>query len=114
VAINTVALSGELTQIEPLRHTPAGVPVVNFKLTHKSQQIEAGYRRQVDCDVNGIAIGEVAVAMSRLQAGHAVAVEGFLNRKNRMSAQLILHVTKASQLSKETEYAKTGTEQSQG
>jgi primosomal replication protein N len=33
--------------------------------------------------------------MSRIQPGSAVNVEGFLNRKNRMSAQLILHVTKA-------------------
>ena len=93
--INAVALSGELKEIEPLRHTPAGVPLLNFRLAHKSQQMEAGYKRQVDCELNGIAIGEVAVTMSRIQPGSAVNVEGFLNRKNRMSAQLILHVTKA-------------------
>ena len=93
--INAVALSGELKEIEPLRHTPAGIPLLNFRLAHKSQQMEAGYKRQVDCELNGIAIGEVAVAMSRMQPGSAVSVEGFLNRKNRMSAQLILHVTKA-------------------
>ncbi|HET6491496.1 MAG TPA: primosomal replication protein N [Burkholderiales bacterium] len=93
--INAVALSGELKEIEPLRHTPAGIPLLNFRLAHKSQQMEAGYKRQVDCELNGIAIGEVAVAMSRIQPGSAVNVEGFLNRKNRMSAQLILHVTKA-------------------
>ena len=81
---------------EDLRaHTPAGVPLLNFRLAHKSQQMEAGYKRQVDCELNGIAIGEVAVTMSRIQPGSAVNVEGFLNRKNRMSAQLILHVTKA-------------------
>ena len=93
--INAVALSGELKEIEPLRHTPAGIPLLNFRLAHKSQQMEAGYKRQVDCELNGIAIGEVAVAMSRIQPGSAVHVEGFLNRKNRMSAQLVLHVTKA-------------------
>ena len=63
--INAVALSGELKEIEPLRHTPAGIPLLNFRLAHKSQQMEAGYKRQVDCELNGIAIGEVAVAMSR-------------------------------------------------
>lgn len=91
---NAVALSGALVAIEPLRHTPAGVPLLNFRLAHKSQQIEAGYKRQVECEMNGVAIGDTAVEISRLQTGQAISVSGFLNRKNRMSAQLILHVTK--------------------
>jgi len=40
-------------------------------------------------------MAEVAVVMSRLKPGQAVKVNGFLNRKNRMSTQLILHVTEA-------------------
>ena len=36
-------------------------------------------------------------------------LEGFLNRKNRMSAQLILHVTRAQEL-KDTSHAKNGNE----
>ena len=96
--VNAVALSGELVDIEPLRHTPAGIPLVGFRLAHKSQQLEAGYKRQVGCEMNGMAIGEVAVAMSRMKQGHNVSVEGFLNRKNRMSTQLVLHVTKAQTL----------------
>lgn len=107
--VNAVAVSGELKDVEPLRHTPAGIPLLNFTLTHKSQQIEAGYKRQVECELNGIAIGEVAVVMSRMPPGAMVNVEGFLNRKNRMSAQLILHVTNARS-HKETHHAKTGTE----
>jgi primosomal replication protein N len=104
---NRVTLTGELAQLEPLRHTPAGIPLLNFRLAHKSQQLEAGYRRQVECEVNGIAIGEVAVAMSKMQAGAEVKLDGFLNRKNRMSAQLILHVAQARML-KDTDHAKTG------
>jgi primosomal replication protein N len=110
---NAVALSGELKDIEPLRHTPAGIPLLNFKLAHKSQQMEAGYKRQVECELNGIAIGEIALVMSRMQAGATVNLEGFLNRKNRMSAQLVLHVTNAGTL-KETDHAKTGIRQEQG
>ena len=70
---NAVALSGELKDIEALRHTPAGIPLLNFRLAHKSRQMEAGYRRQVECELNAIAIGEVAVAMSRMPAGAAVS-----------------------------------------
>jgi len=106
VEINAVALSGELAAIEPLRHTPAGIPLLNFKLAHKSRQIEAGYKRQVECEMNGVAMAEVAVEMSRFGVGQQVRLSGFLNRKNRMSTQLILHVTQA-QLLKETSNAET-------
>lgn len=111
--VNAVALSGEIRDIEPLRHTPAGIPLLNFRLAHKSQQLEAGYKRQVECELNGIAIGEIAVVMSRMQTGAEVHLEGFLNRKNRMSAQLVLHVTNARTL-KEADHAKIGIGQEQG
>ena len=92
---NEVGLSGELTAIEPLRYTPAGIPLLSFKLMHRSRQTEAGLKRQVECEMGGVAMAEVAVVMSRLKPGQSVKVNGFLNRKNRMSAQLILHVTEA-------------------
>ena len=92
---NEVALSGEITSIEPLRYTPAGIALLNFKLQHRSLQTEAGLKRQVECDMSGVAMAEVAVAMSRLKPGQVARVKGFLNRKNRMSAQLILHATEA-------------------
>ena len=95
---NEVALSGELTALEPLRYTPAGIALLNFRLAHRSQQIEAGLKRQVECEMGGVAMAEVAVAMSRFRAGQAVRVRGFLNRKNRMSAQLILHATEAREI----------------
>ena len=95
---NEIALSGELTAIEPLRYTPAGIPLLSFKLKHQSRQMEAGLRRQVECEMGGVAMAEVAVAMSRLKLGQAVRMSGFLNRRNRMSTQLILHVTEAREI----------------
>ena len=93
--VNEVALSGELTAIETLRYTPAGIPLLAFRMRHRSQQMEAGVKRQVECEMSGMAMAELAVAMSRLKPGQALRVTGFLNRKNRMSAQLILHATAA-------------------
>jgi primosomal replication protein N len=95
VDANEIALSGELTTIEPLRYTPAGIPVLGFKLMHRSRQVEAGLKRQVECEMGGVAMAEVAVSMARLKPGQVVKVSGFLNRKNRMSAQMILHATEA-------------------
>jgi len=93
--LNAVALHGELTEIEPLRHTPAGIPLLHFKLQHRSHQNEAGFKRQVECEMGAVAMGEVAVMLARLTEGQNVTVSGFLNRRNRMSRQVILHATEA-------------------
>jgi primosomal replication protein N len=93
VDVNAVSLTGQLAGIEPLRHTPAGLPLLSFKLAHRSLQVEGGYKRQVECEVNCIALGDAATQLSRVKAGAGVKVTGFLNRKNRMSAQLVLHAT---------------------
>ena len=88
-------MTGELATIEPLRYTPAGIPLLAFRLLHRSRQTEAGLKRQVECEMGGVAMADVAVAMARLKPGQAVKLSGFLNRKNRLSTQLILHATAA-------------------
>jgi primosomal replication protein N len=93
VDANGVTLAGTLAHLEPLRHTPAGLPLLQFKLAHKSVQIEAGFKRQVECEVNCVLLGEGAAQLARITAGTQIRVTGFLNRKNRMSAQLVLHAT---------------------
>lgn len=93
--MNAVALRGQLTEVEPLRHTPAGIPLLHFRLQHRSLQSEAGFRRQVECEMSAVAMGEVAVRLARVKAGQTVNVSGFLNRRNRMSRQVILHAIEA-------------------
>jgi primosomal replication protein N len=94
VSGNAVTLTGEIVGADALRHTPAGIPIVQFTLAHRSQQIEAGFKRQVECEVTCVALGDPAAELSRVQAPAKASVTGFLNRKNRMSAQLVLHATK--------------------
>ena len=98
MAENAVTLAGELAHVEPLRHTPAGLPLLQFTLAHKSLQIEAGYKRQVECEVNCVALGDAATQLSRVKPGTGISVTGFLNRKNRMSAQLVLHASQTELL----------------
>jgi len=93
VSENTVSLNGTLAAIDPLRHTPAGLPVVDFILAHASSQTEAGNQRQVEFDMPGKATGDLATRIAQLRQGCQVTVQGFLNRKHRMSRQLVLHVT---------------------
>ena len=95
---NAVTLAGTLAQVEPLRHTPAGLPLLQFRLAHKSMQVEAGFKRQVECEMSCVALGEIASALAKESAGAGISVTGFLNRKHRMSAQLVLHATKTELL----------------
>jgi len=81
--------------MEPLRHTPAGIPLLEFRMQHRSQQNEAGFKRQVECEMGVVAMGDVAMRLSRLKTGRTVTVKGFLNRRNRMSKQIILHAIEA-------------------
>ena len=90
---NTVGLSGVLAAVEPLRHTPAGLAVVEFTLSHASEQTEAGQNRQLEFEIAAKATGELAARIARLPQGSVMEVQGFLNRKHRMSRQIVLHVT---------------------
>lgn len=86
-------LSGNLIELDALRHTPAGIPVVNFRLSHASEQIEAGHVRSVQCEVAGLAFDREARLMAAARLGMQVKVTGFLAGKSRDSKQLILHAT---------------------
>jgi primosomal replication protein N len=100
-APNSVTLAGEITAIEPMRHTPAGLPLLNLRLTHRSVQAEAGIQRQTEFEVGAVAIGDIAVAASKFQMGDTVTVQGFLAARRRMGAQigtqLTLHLTQITQ-----------------
>jgi primosomal replication protein N len=88
-------LSGRLAHIEPLRHTPAGVPVIEFRITHSSRQIEAGAERAVECEMDGVGLGETARKLAELAPGAAVTVTGFIARRSVRSNWPVLHATAA-------------------
>jgi primosomal replication protein N len=90
---NQLVLSGNLIELDALRHTPAGIPVVNFRLSHASEQIEAGCMRAVQCEVAGVAFERDARLMAAAKLGMQVKVTGFLASKSRDSKQLVLHAT---------------------
>ena len=86
-------LSGKLIELDTLRYTPAGIPVVNFRLSHASEQTEAGGTRTVECEVAGLAFEREARLMAAARPGMRVKVTGFLAGKSRESKQLVLHAT---------------------
>ena len=90
--MNKLVLSGVVVDIETVRYTPAGLPLLSFVLKHVSEVIEAGMKRKVECEVNAIAIGNLA--KSNIQIGANINVAGFLAKRSAKSTQLVLHILK--------------------
>ena len=82
-----------VTQLKALRHTPAGVPVVEFQIRHQSERAEAGATRKVQAEIEAVAFESQARLLAASALGRALKAEGFLCAKNRRSAKPVLHVT---------------------
>lgn len=79
-----------MVQIEPLRYTPAGIPLLSVVLRHVSEQIEAGMKRKVECEVNAVILGDLA--LKAWKTGAQVVAQGFLARRSLKSTQLVMHI----------------------
>lgn len=90
--MNQLQLWAEIVEREAMRYTPAGIPIINAKLRHASQQFEAGVHRLVEVEVSAIAAGGVAAQFEQLPLGMQHAFSGFLARKNRNSKTLVFHI----------------------
>ena len=94
---NRLTLTATLTQKEPLRYSPAGIPILNVRLLHQSEQLEAGKPRTVTCEIPAIAIGEVALKLQSALEGieqqdKQWQFSGFLATKRRYEIAE-LHIT---------------------
>ena len=52
-----------------LRYTPAGVPVIEFRVVHASEQSEAGTSRNVECELACVALGPTALLLKEASPG---------------------------------------------
>jgi primosomal replication protein N len=90
---NRVTVSGRLIELDALRHTPGGVPVMKFRLQHDSTQMEAGAARKVSCEIAAVAFEREATLVAAAKLGSRLKVTGFLAAKSRTSKSLVLHAT---------------------
>ncbi|MGB6241947.1 MAG: primosomal replication protein N [Castellaniella sp.] len=90
--MNRVELAATLTEIPPLRHTPAGLPVLRLQMVHESEVIEAGLPRQVSMEIKAVALGDVALALAKAPQGSPVQIVGFLAPQRQGSDRLVLHI----------------------
>ncbi|MBK7136236.1 MAG: primosomal replication protein N [Rhodocyclales bacterium] len=89
---NQLTITGNIIELAQLRHTPAGVPVLSFRTAHESEQIEAGLQRRVECELQAVALGQMALLLKGARPGDGVKLTGFLAAKSAQSKQPVLHV----------------------
>ncbi|BBL34753.1 primosomal replication protein n [Nitrosomonas stercoris] len=89
---NQVTISGKIIDRGAVRHTPAGIMVIEFKLRHTSDQEEASMLRSIEFELSVIAMAEMAQKIAQIASETYVELSGFMTKKNRSNNQLILHV----------------------
>lgn len=99
VVVNQLQMDASVYERDALRFTPAGIPIVNVRLLHQSEQCEAGVKRQVECDMAALGAGDMAHRLQNLELGQVQRFTGFLARKSRKSKSLVFHIIDFSSLS---------------
>jgi primosomal replication protein N len=99
---NEVVIDGRLLKRATLRLTPAGIPVVDLVIGHTSIQVEAGGRREARCEVEAVAIGDMAVRLSTQKLNQPLQFGGFLTQHSAKDRRLVLHVVSAEMISSGT------------
>ena len=66
--------------------------MLNFRLNHASWQMHGGIKRNVECEIQALALDEVAKTAAKLKVGVPVRLTGFLACKSKENTQLVLHV----------------------
>ena len=88
---NHVAIKACIAEAAALRFTPAGVPAIELRLEHGSQQMEAGQMREVKAVLKAVAFGAMAERLARQPIGSLWRFTGFLATP-RNGKHPVLHV----------------------
>ena len=95
---NRLELTGQVVEVSPLRFTPAGVPVLEFLLSHESEVTEAGQQRRVALTLEVVALGDLARMQGSVQLGGSLRIQGFLAPRRKDSPRFRLHAQLIQQI----------------
>ncbi|WP_432383708.1 primosomal replication protein N [Duganella sp. P38] len=90
--MNQLQFIALIAERDAIRYTPAGMPIVNAVLQHRSQQMEAGIARLTEFEVSAVAAGELSGRFSQLPLAGMYQFSGFLSKKSRNSKSLVFHI----------------------
>ena len=90
--LNQLQFTALIAERDALRYTPAGMPIVNAVLQHRSQQMEAGIARLSEFEISAVAAGEISGKFNAAPLGGVYQFTGFLTKKTRNSKSLVFHI----------------------
>jgi len=61
-------------------------------LGHASRQMEAGTERSIECELAGVAFGDIAQRLASVPLSSVLRCKGFLTRRWRTGITLAMHV----------------------
>jgi primosomal replication protein N len=81
--VNHLQLQAVVVQVQSLRYTPVGIPVLNLVLEHESQQTELDTPRTVQLQIRAVAFGAMAERLQKQPLNETMDFGGFLaNARN--------------------------------
>lgn len=99
--MNRLQLTASVVEREPLRYTPAGVPIASCTLQHRGEVVEAGIVRQVELTMPALAAGAASGKLETCEMGIDMLFTGFLAKKNRNARTLVFHITELQDIGKD-------------
>lgn len=91
---NCLVICGEVAKAPKRRTSPAGIEHCQFYLSHRSNQLEAGFSRLAHCYIAVVAAGELShqIALTLTQ-GMQVRISGFITSHKTTAGvgKLVLH-----------------------
>jgi primosomal replication protein N len=91
VHTNSVVLSACIAEVEPLRYTPSGLPVLTLRLEHESQLLDSGNPRTVKVAIKALAFGVLAERLGKQVIGSEWKFSGFLSNA-RQGKSVVLNI----------------------
>ncbi|HEY3538341.1 MAG: primosomal replication protein N [Trinickia sp.] len=99
--MNRLQLTASVIEREPLRYTPAGVPIASCTLQHHAEVVEAGIARQVELTMPAVAAGAASGQLESCEMGVEALFTGFLAKKSRNARTLVFHITELQDIGKD-------------
>ncbi|SDV47558.1 primosomal replication protein N [Chitinasiproducens palmae] len=90
---NRLEIVAVVAETQPVRYTPAGVPIRETVLAHEGQVVEAGQARKVALTLPALAAGEASVALAACTPQTRYRFTGFLAPRHRNARTLVFHIT---------------------
>ena len=96
--MNRLEVEGQILEQSPVRYTPAGIPVLEFLLSHESEVSEAGVPRRIAFALQILVMGDLVQMAGSVGLGTTVRIQGFIAPVRKDSPKFRLHAQRIQQI----------------